>query len=91
MMLRARADRKRVIMSAWSLRFVTTWLRSGDVAAGQGEIENRLHLHARSIDIPHPDGGRLAVSASLPPHMQHAWKLFGFDQKSETDPFERMR
>ena len=63
----------------------------GDVAAGQGEIENRLHLHARSIDIPHPDGGRLAVSASLPPHMQHAWKLFGFDQKSETDPFERMR
>jgi 23S rRNA pseudouridine955/2504/2580 synthase len=63
----------------------------GDRAAGQGEIENRLHLHARSIDIAHPDGGRLAVTAQLPPHMQHAWKLFGFDQTTEIDPFERAR
>ncbi|HEX5279416.1 MAG TPA: RluA family pseudouridine synthase [Micropepsaceae bacterium] len=51
----------------------------GDAAAGQGELENRLHLHARSIDIAHPDGGRLSVEAPLPPHMLHAWKLFGFD------------
>ena len=63
----------------------------GAAAAGQGEIENRLHLHARSIDIPHPDGGRLAISAPLSPHMQHAWKLFGFDQTRESDPFEQMR
>jgi 23S rRNA pseudouridine955/2504/2580 synthase len=63
----------------------------GDAAAGQGEIENRLHLHARSIDIPHPDGGRLAVTAPLPPHMQHAWKLFGFNQAPAIDPFEGAR
>ncbi len=60
----------------------------GAAAAGQGELENRLHLHARSIDIAHPDGGRLAVSAPLPPHMQRAWKLFGFNT-DPPDPFER--
>ncbi len=58
----------------------------GTAASGQGELENRLHLHARSIDIAHPDGGKLAVTASLPPHMQHAWELFGFDPR-QPDPF----
>ena len=59
----------------------------GDGAAGQGELENRLHLHARSIDIAHPDGGRLLVEAPLPPHMLRAWKLFGFDPERRLDPF----
>lgn len=61
----------------------------GDAAAGQGELENRLHLHARSIDIAHPDGGRLSVEAPLPPHMLRAWKLFGFNPSRRLDPFER--
>jgi len=46
-----------------------------------------LHLHARSIDIAHPDGGRLKVSAPLPPHMKRAWKLFGFSENEAADPF----
>jgi 23S rRNA pseudouridine955/2504/2580 synthase len=63
-------------------------LKYGSVAAaGQGELENRLHLHARSIDIAHPDGGRLSVIAPLPPHMEQTWKLFGFDPR-HADPFE---
>jgi 23S rRNA pseudouridine955/2504/2580 synthase len=61
----------------------------GDGAAVQGELENRLHLHARSIDIAHPDGGRLLVDAPLPPHMLSAWKLFGFDPECRVDPFVR--
>jgi 23S rRNA pseudouridine955/2504/2580 synthase len=61
----------------------------GTEAAGSGELENRLHLHARSIDIPHPDGGRLSVTATLPPHMARTWKLFGFDPDRQADPFER--
>lgn len=60
----------------------------GEAAAGQGELEDRLHLHARAIDIPHPDGGRLAVTAGLPPHMLGAWRLFGFDPDRRTDPFQ---
>ena len=63
----------------------------GENAKGLGELENRLHLHARSIDIAHPEGGRLRVSAPLPPHMEHAWRLFGFDTESLDDPFETDR
>ena len=44
-----------------------------------GGIQNRLHLHARSISIPHPDGGMLEISAELPPHMVQSWNLLGFD------------
>ncbi len=44
-----------------------------------GGIQNRLHLHARHIDIPHPSGGRLKVTAPLPPHMVQTWNVFGFD------------
>ena len=59
----------------------------GENAKGLGELEDRLHLHARSIDIAHPEGGRLRVTAPLPPHMAHAWRLFGFDPNSADDPF----
>jgi len=54
---------------------------------GQGELEDRLHLHARFLDIAHPDGGRIKVVAPLHPHMLHAWKLFGFDPDSTEDAF----
>jgi 23S rRNA pseudouridine955/2504/2580 synthase len=65
----------------------------GEIAKGLGELEDRLHLHARSIDIAHPEGGRLRVAAPLPPHMVHAWRLVGWDTDSTTDPFadERKR
>lgn len=59
----------------------------GPNAKGSGELENRLHLHARSIDIAHPEGGRLKISAPLPPHMLHAWNLFGFDPDTNENPF----
>ena len=59
----------------------------GENAKGRGELEDRLHLHARSIDIAHPEGGRLRVTAPLPPHMAHAWRLFGFDVERAADPF----
>jgi 23S rRNA pseudouridine955/2504/2580 synthase len=45
-----------------------------------GGIQKRLHLHARYIDIPHPDGGRLRVTAPLSPHMVQTWNLLGLDQ-----------
>jgi 23S rRNA pseudouridine955/2504/2580 synthase len=60
----------------------------GEKAKGLGEIEDRLHLHARSIDMAHPEGGRLRATAPLPPHMLHAWRLFGFDPNSTADPFK---
>ncbi|MBP1183284.1 RluA family pseudouridine synthase [Methylobacterium sp. PvR107] len=45
-----------------------------------GGIQNRLHLLARRIVIPHPRTGRpVDVSAPLPPHMAQSWNLLGFD------------
>lgn len=47
-----------------------------------GGIQNRLHLHARRIVIPHPNGGVIDVTAPLPPHMRQSWNLLGFDEQS---------
>lgn len=53
-----------------------------------GGIQNRLHLLARRIVIPHPRGkGVIDVSAPLPPHMQQSWNLLGLDAK-RYDPIE---
>lgn len=45
-----------------------------------GGMQKRLHLLARHISVPHPDGGRLSVTAPLPPHMLQSWNLIGFDE-----------
>jgi 23S rRNA pseudouridine955/2504/2580 synthase len=49
-------------------------------------MQNRLHLLARRIVIPHPRGqGVIDVTAPLPPHMQQSWNLLGLDAK-QYDP-----
>ncbi|MGH6988415.1 MAG: RluA family pseudouridine synthase [Stellaceae bacterium] len=47
----------------------------------------RLHLHARALVLPLPNGGILRATAPLPPHMTRTWRFFGFDQREESDPF----
>lgn len=47
-----------------------------------GGIQNRLHLHARRIVIPHPDGGVIDVTAPMPPHMRQSWNMLGFEEAS---------
>ena len=44
-----------------------------------GGLQNRLHLMARRIVVPHPRGGTIDITAPLPPHMQQTWNLIGFD------------
>jgi 23S rRNA pseudouridine955/2504/2580 synthase len=44
-----------------------------------GGMQNKLHLLARRIVVPHPRGGIIDVTAPLPPHMQQSWNLLGFD------------
>jgi 23S rRNA pseudouridine955/2504/2580 synthase len=46
-----------------------------------GGMQNKLHLLARRIVVPHPRGGVIDVTAPLPPHMQQSWNLLGFDAK----------
>jgi 23S rRNA pseudouridine955/2504/2580 synthase len=51
-----------------------------------GGIQNRLHLHARRLVIPHPSGGEIDVTAPLPPHMKQSWNLLGFDADRGGEP-----
>jgi 23S rRNA pseudouridine955/2504/2580 synthase len=53
-----------------------------------GGIQNRLHLLARRITVPHPRHGTIDVTAPLPPHMVQSWNLLGFDAK-RYDPIEQ--
>ena len=47
-----------------------------------GGMQNKLHLLARRLVIPHPSGkGTIDVTAPLPPHMRQTWSLIGFDDK----------
>ena len=46
-----------------------------------GGIQNRLHLLARRIVVPHPRGGTIDVTAPLPPHMQQSWNLLGLRRR----------
>lgn len=51
-----------------------------------GGIQNKLHLLARRLVIPHPRTGKaLDITAPLPPHMQQSFNLLGFDT-SRYDP-----
>lgn len=54
-----------------------------------GGVSRKLHLHARSITIPHPtNGADLHVTAPLPDHMARTWETFGFNAaEAPEDPF----
>ncbi|PLS19934.1 RluA family pseudouridine synthase [Neptunicoccus cionae] len=55
-----------------------------------GSVSRKLHLHARSLAIPHPvSGAKMTFTAPLPDHMAQTWDFFGFDPaEAPTDPFE---
>ena len=56
----------------------------GDLKYGEGGgfvdglPDEHLHLHARSLRLPHPAGGTLEISAPLPPHMKETFATLGF-------------
>ncbi len=52
-----------------------------------GGMQNKLHLLARRIAVPHPRGGTVDVTAPLPDHMQQSFNLLGLDA-SRYDPIE---
>ncbi|WMS42806.1 RluA family pseudouridine synthase [Acuticoccus sp. MNP-M23] len=42
-----------------------------------GGLQNRLHLHARRIVLPHPAGGTLDVTAPVSPHITQTFNVLG--------------
>ncbi len=89
--LTGRTHQIRVHLASLGTPIVGDFKYGGAGARGTGEVADKLHLHARMIDIAHPDGGRLRVIAPLPPHMEKSWKLFGFNPEDESDPFAKAR
>ena len=85
--LTGRTHQIRVHLASLGTPIVGDFKYGGAEARGKGEVADRLHLHARSIDIPRPDGGRLQVTAPLSPHMAKSWELLGFDANDKRDPF----
>ena len=60
----------------------------GDPKYGEGRAQMdgfpaQLHLHARRLSFPHPDGGTLTVSAPLPAHMRDTFRQLGFTTPRE--------
>ena len=49
-------------------------------------LSDKLHLHARALDLPHPNGGRLIIEAELPPHMRESFRTLGFEARPPQDP-----
>jgi 23S rRNA pseudouridine955/2504/2580 synthase len=50
-----------------------------DVLVDSG-IDKMLHLHARRLIIPHPDGKKtIDLTATLPAHMLRTWEMLGLD------------
>ncbi len=56
---------------------------------GKG-LSRKLHLHARSLEIPRAKGRPRVFTAPLPPHMAESWNLFGFDPEGAPDPFAEL-
>jgi 23S rRNA pseudouridine955/2504/2580 synthase len=82
-----RTHQIRVHLASLGTPIVGDFKYGGAASRGKGAVEDKLHLHARSIDIAHPDGGRLRVTAPLPEHMLKSWELLGFDPEDARAPF----
>ncbi|PHK96994.1 RNA pseudouridine synthase [Pseudoroseomonas rhizosphaerae] len=58
----------------------------GGQAAHLEGMSHALHLHARALRVPHPEGGTLEVSAPLPPHMVESFRTLGFEVPRTPQP-----
>ena len=52
-----------------------------------GELPNRLHLHARAIELPQEKGKPLRIIAPLPEHMKETFAAVGFEESEGKNPF----
>ncbi|HEX8654234.1 MAG TPA: RluA family pseudouridine synthase [Allosphingosinicella sp.] len=77
--LTGRTHQLRVHMAAIGHPIVGDGKYAGQDAFLTGSISRKLHLHARRIRIDHPDGGRIDVTAELPPHFAESVANLGFD------------
>ena len=86
-----RTHQIRVHLASLGTPIVGDFKYGAQAARGKGAIADKLHLHARSIDIARPDGGRLVVTAPLSDHMQKSWEFLGFNADDTRDYFAKSK
>ena len=86
-----RTHQIRVHLASLGTPIVGDFKYGGADSRGKGEIADKLHLHARQIDIARPDGGRLNVTAPLSPHMAKSWQMLGFREEDGQRPFPQKK
>jgi len=82
-----RTHQIRVHLASIGTPIVGDFKYGGTEAKAKGAIADKLHLHARAINIAHPDGGRIEVSAPVPAHIRASFELLGFDPDAEPEHF----
>jgi 23S rRNA pseudouridine955/2504/2580 synthase len=56
-----------------------------------GALPERMHLHARAIELPHPVSGKIKIIAPTPPHFKKSFDALGFVEGEAKDPFRVFR
>ena len=78
--LTGRTHQLRVHMAAIGHPIVGDGKYGGQGAFLTGTISRKLHLHARRLIIPHPEGDQLDVTAPLPDHFSTGLAQLGFTE-----------
>jgi len=78
--LTGRTHQLRVHMAAIGHPIVGDGKYGGQAAFLSGTISRKLHLHARRLVIPHPEGDMLDVTAPLPEHFANGLTNLGFTE-----------
>lgn len=56
-------------------------LHEGRSVLADAGVDGKLHLHARRLILPHPDGTKkIDVTAPMPKHMKETWDMLGLDE-----------
>ena len=77
--LTGRTHQLRAHMAAIGHPIVGDAKYGGPEAFLTGGISRKLHLHARRIRIDAPEGGKIDVTAELPPHFAESLATLGFE------------
>ncbi len=80
-----RKHQLRVHLSAIGHPIIGDGKYGGDEAQPTGNLSRKLHLHARFLKIPHPEGGVFEIEAPLTGHIAESWKFLGFDERDGDD------
>jgi 23S rRNA pseudouridine955/2504/2580 synthase len=83
--LTGRTHQLRVHCAAMGTPILGDRMYGGEAARIEGFVET-LHLHARRLVLPHPQGGTLHLEADLPSHMRDTFARLGFQAPSAAAP-----